>query len=101
MAVLRARPGGYADAHPEPRDTLLVIEVADTSVERDRTLKIPLYAAAGIAEAWLVHLLDDEVQVHRHPAPGGYRETRRLKHGTLAVPGVSADVRVKVDEILP
>ena len=74
LAVLR-RAGGLAGAWlPKPQDVLLVIEVADTSLERDRDVKMPRYAAAGIPEAWLVDLVADAISVYRGPGPHGYSE---------------------------
>lgn len=101
VAVLRPEPGSYASAHPRPPDILLVIEVADTSLEKDRTVKMPLYAQAGIQEAWLVHLGEGIVEIHRHPAPDGYRQRQRLAKGPLIVPAVASEARVQVEEIIP
>ncbi|MDQ3917533.1 MAG: Uma2 family endonuclease, partial [Acidobacteriota bacterium] len=50
VALLRWREDFYRHAHPTPADVLLVVEVADTTVESDRQVKIPLYARAGIPE---------------------------------------------------
>ncbi len=72
--LLRRRPGGYWDAHPGPEDAFLVAEVAETSAAYDRQVKLPLYAEAGAAEAWLVGLARRRVEVHRSPAQGRYRE---------------------------
>ena len=54
VALLRPRSDFYASAHPSPEDILLVIEVAETSVDYDRNVKAPLYASAGVRELWLV-----------------------------------------------
>ncbi len=59
---------------PGVADILLVIEVADSTVSRDRDVKIPLYARHGVREVWLVHLPRKVVQVFRKPGPEGYRE---------------------------
>jgi Uma2 family endonuclease len=56
ITVLRYREDFYAGGHPRPEDVLLVIEVADTSLQYDRDVKLPLYAAHGIPEYWLVDL---------------------------------------------
>jgi Uma2 family endonuclease len=71
VTVLRHRADGYATRHPEPADILLVIEVADTSVEYDRSIKIPLYARAGVPEAWLVHLPTSHLPGERGEGRGG------------------------------
>src|SRR6184192_4545534 len=56
VALLVPRADAYRTAHPQPKDVLLVIEVADASLEHDRDVKVPLYAAAGVPEVWLVNL---------------------------------------------
>lgn len=56
LAVLHFRDDFYAGGHPTPADVLLVIEVADSTLQEDRKVKMPLYARAGIPEAWLVDL---------------------------------------------
>jgi Uma2 family endonuclease len=56
VALLRYRADGYGTAHPQTADVLLVIEVAETSAHSDRRIKMPLYARAGVPEAWLVDL---------------------------------------------
>ncbi len=100
IAVLR-RPGGYAGAWlPSPQDVLLVIEVADTSLERDRDLKIPRYAAAGIPEAWLVDLAGDAISVCRQPGPDGYAEIVTVTRAETLRPLLLPGVAVAVDQIL-
>jgi hypothetical protein len=78
LALLRPRPDYYARRNPRPTDVLLVIEVADTSLERDRRLKLPRYAATGIAEVWIVDLMSEVVEVYRKPRAGGYRQVETL-----------------------
>ena len=56
LALLRPRADYYASGHPTPDEVLLVVEVGDTTAEWDRRHKLPLYAAAGVAEVWLVDL---------------------------------------------
>ncbi|MDQ2805613.1 MAG: Uma2 family endonuclease, partial [Chloroflexota bacterium] len=52
LLVLRRRDDGYGTSLPQPADVLLLIEVSDTTLVHDRKVKLPLYAAAGIAEVW-------------------------------------------------
>ncbi len=100
IAVLR-RPGGLAGAWlPSPQDVLLVIEVADTSLERDRDVKIPRYAAAGIPEAWLVDLVGDAINVCREPGPDGYSEIVTVTRGDALRPLLLPGVAIAADEIL-
>lgn len=83
------------------RQAWLVVEVAETSLARDRGLKSRLYAAAGIREYWIVNLVDDVIEVHREPGPEGYaRTTRRAPGDSLCVAGFP-DVVVRVEDVLP
>jgi Uma2 family endonuclease len=70
--------------HPEPSDIVLVIEVADRSLQFDRTEKLEVYARAGIAEYWVVNLVDEQVEVHRSPVGHGYKE-KLIHRGDAAV----------------
>ena len=53
VALLRRRPEGYRAAHPSPADVLLVIEVADSSLEYDRNIKAHIYGRSGVPETWV------------------------------------------------
>jgi len=74
----------YADRRPRPEEVSLIIEVADTSLEFDTTVKAGLYAAAGIADYWVVDLVSRAVIVFRDPRAGRY-ETRLTHRGDIAV----------------
>jgi Uma2 family endonuclease len=69
--------------HPRPEDVLLVAEVAQTSLARDREVKRPAYAAAAIPELWIVNLADACVEVYRDPRPAQaeYRRVQILRPG--------------------
>ena len=69
LTVVARREDDYASAHPTPADVSLVVEVADVSLERDRLVKRPLYAAAGIAEYWIVNLRDRRLERYTAPEP--------------------------------
>ena len=100
IAVLKPRPDAYRGAHPGPAEVLLVIEVADTSLEFDREVKLPRYAAAGIPEAWLVDLEHEAIEVHREPGPEGYRDVRTLGRGATLTPLTVPAGSITVDEVL-
>ncbi|MFP4253280.1 MAG: Uma2 family endonuclease, partial [Halothece sp.] len=57
----------YATRHPKPEDIYLLIEVADSSINFDREIKVPLYASAGIKEVWLIDLNENCLEVYRNP----------------------------------
>lgn len=73
MAILRSRADFYAAAHPGPADVLLVVEVADTTLPFDLGVKVPLYAAAGIREVWVIDAAT--LRTHRFRRPAGGRFT--------------------------
>lgn len=100
LMVLRPRADFYARAHPEPRDVLLVVEVADTSVSFDRGVKVPLYARAGITEVWLVDLTTDVVEVYRRPATGRYGVTHRRQRGERLECDAFPELILTVDQVL-
>jgi Uma2 family endonuclease len=100
IAVLRFREDNYRSLHPKPADVLLLIEVADTSADYDRNVKLPLYAQAGVPEAWLVRLRDACIEVHRNPAATGYQEMRTLHSGDRVSPLSFPDLELAVSAIL-
>jgi Uma2 family endonuclease len=100
VALVSYRADGYETGHPGASDTLLVIEVADTSLEADRQEKIPLYARAGIPEAWLVNLRDDAIEIHREPQAGVYAGLRTARRGETVTPLAFPSVASLVDHIL-
>jgi Uma2 family endonuclease len=92
-------PGDYLNEHPSR--ALLLIEVADSSLQHDRRIKGPLYAAAGVPEYWIVDVTAGTVEIHRDPGVDGYATvTRHTGNALLAVPGFD-DVVVRVSDIVP
>jgi Uma2 family endonuclease len=100
VVVLRYRADGYRARHPHAADVLLVIEVAETSVQSDRRIKIPLYARASVPEAWLVNLPGDRLEVYRQPAAGLYAKVTTHARGVALAPLGLPDFEVSVDQIL-
>ena len=70
IALLKSRADLYGESHPGPSDVYLIVEVADSSLRFDRERKIPLYAAAGIPEVWLIDLIGRCLIRHRQPVAG-------------------------------
>ena len=100
LALLQPRADYYMRSLPRPADVLLVIEVADSGLAYDRTVKMPLYAQAGIAEAWIVNLIDRWIEVYRDPSPAGYTTMLKILPGRTIAPQAFADVIVGVDDLL-
>jgi Uma2 family endonuclease len=100
ISLLRPRADFYAGAHPGPEDVLLLIEVADTSADYDRQVKIPLYARAGIGEVWLVDLTQNQVEVYRQPGPRGYRQILMPTAEDRLAPQALPDLELSPRDIL-
>lgn len=81
-----------------PRHALLIVEVADSSLRKDRELKLRLYAQAKVPEYWIVNTRDETIEVHREPSPvaGTYRSVETFKAGArlkpAGLPGPTIDV---------
>ncbi|MCU0880453.1 MAG: Uma2 family endonuclease, partial [Pirellulaceae bacterium] len=83
VALYTRRSGGKARA----ADVHLLVEVADSSLEFDRTVKLPLYAEAGIRELWIVNLIDERLEVYRQPQlDGTYADASSLQAGKVIEP---------------
>src|ERR1043165_8204268 len=100
VALLRWRDDFYRHAHPTPADVLLVVEVADTTVESDRQVKMPLYARAGIREMWLVNIPGERIEVYSDPEGETYRQVRRFGRGRRARSQTLERFGVGVGEVL-
>lgn len=68
VSVIRGRRAEYLRAHPLPYHVLLVVEVAESTLTYDRTVKKRLYARAGIPIYWIVNLIDKQIEVHTLPS---------------------------------
>ena len=79
VAVIRGNDSGvYHDRHPGPADVLLVCEVSDTSLERDRNLKRRIYARAAIPVYWILNLESRKLEIYSQPQDGDYSNLRTL-----------------------
>ena len=96
FTIARNCDDNYLSHHPYPEDILLVIEIADSSLDYDRQVKLPLYAEAGLAEYWIVNLFDRQLEVYRQPYQknnGGFDYSQRqifLPDATVAFPFLDA-----------
>jgi Uma2 family endonuclease len=100
IALLKPRKDFYAQEHPTAQDVLLIIEIADTSSQHDRGVKLPAYARSGIPEVWIADLSADAVECHAEPANGAYRNTRSYKRGEMIIFRPLPNVAVEVEQIL-
>jgi Uma2 family endonuclease len=95
LMVLKPPLDRYREKLPTPEDVLLLVEVADTSLEFDREAKLPLYAEAGIPEVWLVNLKENLLEVYRDPRGGRYREIRLLSPEEEVSPTLLPEVSLR------
>lgn len=85
---------------PVASDVLLVIEVADSSREYDRTTKLPRYTTAGIPEAWLVDLGNETIERYTEPRDGLYRFAAFAMRGDSLASTVLPPLIIPVDSVL-
>lgn len=100
VALLKRRADFYAQANPQPADVLLIVEVADSSVEYDHEIKIPLYAAVGIVEVWLVNITKEIIEVYRQPVNGIYQEVGLVRRGESIAVQSLPNAKVDVNDVL-
>lgn len=86
--------------HPRPAETLIVIEVADTSLQYDRETKLPRYAEAEIPEVWIINLPNNLVEVHQNPTVGIYQTVKIFRSGETVQSSVLPDLKPSADAIL-
>ena len=100
IALLKRRDDFYAQANPQPTDVLLIIEVADSSVEYDRDIKIPLYAQASIPEVWLINLPKEIIEIYSQPLDDTYQETRIVERGESLAAESIQNLTIDADAVL-
>jgi Uma2 family endonuclease len=100
IALLKPRKDFYRNSHPTPEDTLVAIEVADSTLEGDRQIKLPQYAQAGVQEFWLVDLVNNRIEVHALPNEGVYQEVRIVLPHQDVISRVLPHLKLKARTIL-
>lgn len=100
VAVYR---GGVRDFDDIPSHALLIVEVSLTTLRFDQTRKAALYAAAGIADYWIVNLADRVLKVHCQPSTrtGSYAEVRTLDAEAIVLPLAAPGASIAVADLLP
>lgn len=97
VMIVRGSSQDYTERHPGPPDLAMVVEVADTTLQRDRTTKAGIYARAGIPIYWIVNLVERRVEVHADPT--GPAETPAYRHREDFGPGLEIAVVVEGREV--
>lgn len=100
LALLRFREDYYEGRNLTASDTLLIVEVSDSTLTFDREVKLPLYARAGIPEAWIVDLNTDTVWVFSQPEEGECRSIQTYRRGDTVASATLPDLGLRMEEIL-
>ncbi len=103
LSLVRGSRDDFRGRHPGPRDIGLLVEVADTSLDRDRGEKRAAYARGRIPAYWIINLVERQVEVYTKPHRGKYGSCQILKPGeevSLVIDGAVAG-RIPVADLLP
>ncbi|MCS6812398.1 MAG: Uma2 family endonuclease [Cyanobacteria bacterium] len=101
LAVVRGTVLDYADRHPQPSDLYLVVEVADSTLKKDCDIKDKLYAQAGIADYWVLDVINRQLHIFRNPTPQGYTSHLILSEPNQIAPLAFPDALLTLTAILP
>ena len=102
IAVAVGTPLDYLKHHPTPAELLLTVEVSDSSLTKDRGLKLVSYAQAWIAEYWIVNLVNRQLEVYRNPIPSGtYTDFHVYLPGEVVIPINLPTKAIVVADLLP
>lgn len=99
LALLEPRDDFYVEAHPTADDVLLLVEIAESSLEFDRSVKVPLYARCRIPIVWVLNLQDDAIEVYEQPVEDAYQIAHTLR-GATTVEQEPLGLSFDVDELL-
>ncbi len=100
VTLLKFREDFYASGKATQEDILLLIEVSDSTAKYDRTMKIPLYAEAGIAEVWLVNLPRQTLEIYTEPENGKYKIVKKCEKSQTVSPKLLPAINLKVSDII-
>ena len=95
FAVLKVREDDYRKQHPAAADTLLIVEVSNTSERFDREIKLPLYATHGVPEVWIISIEQQSITICR--SPGNYRYEQEQTTRSPGIVTLSAAPEITVD----
>jgi len=101
VAVVRGTIRAFAAQHPDAGSVLLLAEVADTSLVKDRQRMAALYAEAGVPEYWIVNLAERAVEVYRDPSGEAYRTKTTHADGETVTPLHARGAALPVADLLP
>jgi len=99
LMLLKRRADFYGGKIPGAADVLLLIEVSDSSLAFDQSVKLDLYARYGVSEYWVVDVEGKRVVIYREPGPKAYLRTLQFTAADIVAPQAFPDVKIAVGEI--
>jgi Uma2 family endonuclease len=99
IALLAPADHCYMQRHPTPDDVFLIIEISDSSLELDRSIKLPLYARSAVPEVWILNLREKVVEVYCEPSAGIYSRSENYRAGQNVTLSAFPDVKIPVTDI--
>ena len=100
VMLLLWRDDFYRSGHPRPTDVLLLIEVADTTLDYDQKQKLPVYARADIPEVWIVNRPARRIESYSDPSGNTYSTVRHFGPGETVAPQAFPDIILEVAQII-
>jgi len=100
LALVKSDPLDYDDRHPKAEDVYLIIEIADSTLKTDLTLKKQVYTEAKIPDYWVLDLAKRQLYVYRQPTEEGYQQEQILSERQSIAPLFFPDFQVKIREML-
>jgi len=100
LIVLRQDPSRFT-SNPRPQDLRLVVEIADTTLNFDLTVKAALYARAGVVEYWVLDVSGRRLLVHRNPQAGTYADVAAYSQQESASPLAAPQAQFRVADAFP
>jgi Uma2 family endonuclease len=94
IVLLKPRSDFYENKVPQPSDVYLLIEVSDSTLNYDQTVKLPLYAENQLPEVWIVNLNNKTLEVYRQPQDNKYQDQQKnvLSISPLAFPNITLTI---------
>jgi Uma2 family endonuclease len=101
LYLLRPKVDFYTSRHAGPADILLIIEVADSSLDYDQAIKMPLYAETGVPEYWISDLQNDCIIVYSDLENAAYRNVQQFRRCEKLTPRLLPDCTIPAESLLP
>jgi Uma2 family endonuclease len=101
IVLLRHKDDFYTTAHAGPSDVFLIVEIADSSLSYDRSVKADLYAETGIIEYWVADIPNNCVWTYSDPQDKSYRIVQKFHRGETRTPRLLPQCPILANVLLP